>query len=453
MHPVIQPLVQMVQPESPHHTSTFLLGVGLCIVATGLQNLSMGMQRLIHKEPRPYYRNLQWWYTMSLLLIGMCMDFVALSFLPASVALPLGSLGLVASAVFAHCYLGEHMHERDVLGVALIIVGSWGAVCFSARESAPRSSDDIRALLTLGTTSSNYLLLMLGLVVMDVVVLRVKGKQRVVGSLLPGLIGVFGNIGGKLLAELVRLTLTGENQADSLIAWAIGLGTGATLVTQNHMLQMALKDYDALLVTPLYYVVLCCTSVSSGVFFFKEFEHTTSLQNMIFGLGVVAILGGCALLFVRPHTSLPIPLSLSASVLPSGYVPLFLHTPTLKQDRERVRVKARAHNDIAYSTPDTPLERGVPVPRDAVQSAIVKAEENEREIGVAVDAPSDTVLQPEEGKETSTPMQVCEGEDKGTESQNEGDGEESDNSYHSADEREVGSEGGKGNDGGLFTIE
>lgn len=53
-------------------------------------------------------------------LVGAVMDFGSLGLLPASLALPLGGVGLAASSFFATRFVGESFTRRDKIGTTLI---------------------------------------------------------------------------------------------------------------------------------------------------------------------------------------------------------------------------------------------------------------------------------------------------------------------------------------------
>lgn len=74
----------------------FLTGVLLMLGGTLLQNIGLGMMKLIHlteeKKPNardriPYWKNIRWWGTFGMFLFGAVMDFGSLGLLPASLGI------------------------------------------------------------------------------------------------------------------------------------------------------------------------------------------------------------------------------------------------------------------------------------------------------------------------------------------------------------------------------
>jgi hypothetical protein len=86
-----------------------------------------------------YLRSKLWWLGLGLMTVGEGGNFVSYGFAPASVVAPLGTVALIANCVFAPLILGERFTKRNVLGVALAIVGAV-TVVWSGRGSNPRVS-------------------------------------------------------------------------------------------------------------------------------------------------------------------------------------------------------------------------------------------------------------------------------------------------------------------------
>lgn len=86
-----------------------------------------------------YLRSKLWWFGLGLMALGEGGNFVSYGFAPASVVAPLGTVALIANCVFAPLILGESFTKRNVLGVALAIVGAV-TVVWSGRGSNPRVS-------------------------------------------------------------------------------------------------------------------------------------------------------------------------------------------------------------------------------------------------------------------------------------------------------------------------
>jgi drug/metabolite transporter (DMT)-like permease len=73
--------------------------------------------------------------------IGEAGNFLSYGFAPASVVAPLGTVALIANGVFAPLVLGESFTRRNVLGVALAIVGAV-TIVWSSRDDNKRVSGE-----------------------------------------------------------------------------------------------------------------------------------------------------------------------------------------------------------------------------------------------------------------------------------------------------------------------
>ena len=81
-----------------------------------------------------YFLSLLWWVSFIFYVIGVLLDFVALAFIPSTVSIPIGSFGLVVSAICSHFLLFERFTVTDLIGTILIIIGAWFCVVFTSKE-------------------------------------------------------------------------------------------------------------------------------------------------------------------------------------------------------------------------------------------------------------------------------------------------------------------------------
>lgn len=92
-----------------------------------------------------YLRSKLWWLGLALMAVGEGGNFVSYGFAPASVVAPLGTVALIANCAFAPLVLGESFTKRNVLGVALAILGAV-TIVWSGRGSNPRVSQEVHGL-------------------------------------------------------------------------------------------------------------------------------------------------------------------------------------------------------------------------------------------------------------------------------------------------------------------
>ncbi|KAG8939108.1 hypothetical protein FRC00_014188, partial [Tulasnella sp. 408] len=75
-------------------------------------------------EETAYLKSKLWWLGFLLLNVGELGNFLSYAFAPASVVAPLGTFALVANCFFAPLMLKERFRKRDLLGIAVAIVGA-----------------------------------------------------------------------------------------------------------------------------------------------------------------------------------------------------------------------------------------------------------------------------------------------------------------------------------------
>ncbi|WVO15026.1 hypothetical protein L204_102669 [Cryptococcus depauperatus] len=92
----------------------------------------------VEMEESMYLKSRLWWLGMVLIALGEGGNFLSYAFAPASVVAPLGTVALIANCVFAPLILGETFHRRELIGMALAIVGAV-TVVWSFSTTNPRN--------------------------------------------------------------------------------------------------------------------------------------------------------------------------------------------------------------------------------------------------------------------------------------------------------------------------
>ena len=147
------------------------------------------MYRSTKKTPN-YCRNWRWWIAIIIFLAGVIGDFVALAFIPCTVSLPVGSFGLIVSAVCARIWLHERFKLLEAIGTVLVIAGSCCIIFFSYIELdlltietfSEKFTDNLGALVFFCVTCGLWLCAL---------VFSYLVKNAITYALVPGLTGVF----------------------------------------------------------------------------------------------------------------------------------------------------------------------------------------------------------------------------------------------------------------------
>ncbi len=164
-------------------------------------------------------------------------------------------------------------------------------MAFSRKTEGAVSVDTLMDSFDIQTVSGMYLMAAV-LFLATVLASQYRFQNAVIASVIPGSIGAFGNIGGKGSAEILKVSIAGDNQFREGFTYVFVVGTVIALVVQNHYLQAALQHYDQVIVVPVYYCTICIFSILGGVFFFGEWKDTSPEQDLLFVLGVGTIFLG-----------------------------------------------------------------------------------------------------------------------------------------------------------------
>ncbi|CAL6061293.1 Magnesium_transporter NIPA [Hexamita inflata] len=294
----------------------FYVGIVIELFATVIQNVGMNLQKLAHHRQQMridrvsqsfqttlrtpnYCQNFQWWVALFIFIVGIVLDFVALAFIPSTVSLPVGSIGLCVSVICAHFWLHEKFSVFDLIGTVLSVGGAWCVIGFSNKTMELMTVQKLS--LMFGSVKSSAVWFFCGLIVAWIisVVVSYKWKSAVSYALIPGMCGVFTVLLGGVVGQLTLNTFKGNMQMDTYQYWLCIIGLVVALLILNNYLQRALGAYDNTIVTPIYFCVILIISVLSGILFFKYFTNITTVQGCMFGLGIVLIIIGCVFLSIN----------------------------------------------------------------------------------------------------------------------------------------------------------
>jgi hypothetical protein len=184
----------------------------------------------------------------------------------------------------------------------LIFVGVIVIAIFGSHDSSNR---ELPVLLCL--FHNRAFVIYFGIVLLGVFILATGWKhprsplhvRPICAALLPGFIG--GNqFFIKAVGEMVVIAAdTGVTYFDSPGAYAISFFGVLFAVFQLVLMNMALRDYDTLLVVPLYSAALILTGSISGGVYFIEFDGLSTARWVGYWSGLGAVLAGVVIVFVQ----------------------------------------------------------------------------------------------------------------------------------------------------------
>jgi len=114
--------------------------------------------------------------------------------------------------------------------------------------------------------------------------------------------GVFGGqnvLFGKMVAVLLGMSFSGNNQFGNPFTWLFLVCMFVSIFSQLHWMAVALSYFDALYVVPVFQCFFITVTTVGGGAFFLEFEKFSVVAWILFPLGILVTLLGVRLLSLR----------------------------------------------------------------------------------------------------------------------------------------------------------
>jgi len=310
--------------EVPKVSFLWVLGVTCACLASFLSTFGVNLQKFSHmqndrlpeKQQVPYYQQFLWVCGMILLASGSIADFVALAFVAQSLIAPLGAITLIANTLVAPCFLKEVITRQDVYGTIVTSLGCAISVCFANHSETSYQFQELVSFFV----NPAYL------VFFTVVVLFLFGANSyidvleakdVTGTLpldhnektrpflyasIGGVAGSFAVTFAKAFVELIKVTLSGQNEFLEPGPYLVTLVLVLFSLMQVHYLNKGLMMFDALYIVPIYQTFWIIGNVFGGIMYYQEFNDFAPRELIMFPIGIIITLVGVAMLSVRAKT-------------------------------------------------------------------------------------------------------------------------------------------------------
>lgn len=326
------------------------VGAGLGVIGSVFSNLGVNVQKysfmknaLLSPEKRkPYWRNAGWWIGLALVILGALGDFIALGIAAQSIVAPIGAMTLVANIFFAHYWLKEHLPRKDLFATAAIITGSIVCAVTGDHTQTTYSLEQllsfysqagfiVYAIFVVIFVCSLYALskhiepikvnLNTAIRIFDQA--KAAGQDSELRALDENILaaealymkwekihpfsycaisGAFGGqniLFGKMVAELLARTFSGDNQMKYFLTYVFVVCMFLSIFFQLHFLAKALSSFDALYCVPVFQCFFIVFSTLAGAAYFSEFSRFSVTQSLIFPVGMFFTLGGVYVLSSR----------------------------------------------------------------------------------------------------------------------------------------------------------
>nr|ODO04224.1 hypothetical protein L204_00580 [Cryptococcus depauperatus CBS 7855] len=239
----------------------------------------------VEMEESMYLKSRLWWLGMVLIALGEGGNFLSYAFAPASVVAPLGTVALIANCVFAPLILGETFHRRELIGMALAIVGAV-TVVWSFSTTNPRLDPD-QLLSALSRTPFLIYTLLNILVLLPLLYLSSAsfGNAHLLVDL--GICTIFGGytvLATKALSSLLSQNLLGAWREG--VTWGCAAVVAGTSLGQVKWLNRALMRFQSKEVIPTQFVLFTFSAIIGSAVLYQEFRDIplSCFINFTFGI-------------------------------------------------------------------------------------------------------------------------------------------------------------------------
>jgi len=277
---------------------TWLIGVGLAVGATGIGTLGRISMRWSHilmddgKNAKSFKILL---IAISCLIINPIMDVLALAFASPTLLTPLAGTTLVWNVILAHFILKEQLTIYAVAGSGIALVGCVLVGIFGPKEDP--TFTDYDEVMDLWNRKTFHIYAFCLLVVVSFLAMLMKvGTHHVRGMCYALVAGTFSGLffSLKCSVELVRIGATRH-----FFTYLIILSAAATPLIGIIILYVGLKEYDALVLLPMYHAALVLTGTTSSAIFFKDLEGLNLVRAIVFSTAIVIILIGAVVVSIH----------------------------------------------------------------------------------------------------------------------------------------------------------
>mmetsp|Transcript_25132 Transcript_25132/g.61779 ORF Transcript_25132/g.61779 Transcript_25132/m.61779 type:complete len:316 (-) Transcript_25132:373-1320(-) len=271
-----------------------LLGVFVALIGNSLIGTSFSVMKVAHdsnKDGGSYLKIPTWWAGTLLMILGEIGNLIAYSLAKPSLISPLGAVSVVINVPVGWCVLGEKPSFRNMFGCIMCIVGGYGivgVVATNATERPPMSVKEFEILLF-----QPAFLVFLALSFGESIDLIWSSRKTVMTYIMVcSLLGGVSVLSIKAVSSFVMLTVGGENQFVSLLAFVMLPVVAATLLLQVHYLNKALAEYGTAEVVPIYYVTFTSCAVMGSAILYGDLKDSSRQHLAVFLISFLSTSAG-----------------------------------------------------------------------------------------------------------------------------------------------------------------
>jgi len=285
------------------------IGIALSISGNFLISVSLNLQKYVHNQneeasggQQSYVEIPLWWVGMLLMVLGETGNFLAYAYASATLVAPLGAVTVISNCILAHYVLKEELRPRNIFGVVLAIIGAVFIVTYAPGSDKQLTMELLEQYMSQGSFILFVLCIVFTVVGLSLLSEHCKKKYVVVYLLICSLLGCLTVMCVKGVSTAVVLTIRGHNAFNKLLPVVLLgtlLGTG---IVQIRILNLAMINFGASEVVPVYYVLFTFCSIVGGMVLYKEYhqhcpdEHPNCHHTLYFLIGCVVTFSGVFLI-------------------------------------------------------------------------------------------------------------------------------------------------------------
>lgn len=247
----------------------FLIGVCLAITGNTLIASALTLQKYTHNLEKTTGKAASssplFWCSIVGMVGGEVGNFAAFGFASPTVVSPLGAVAVIVNGLLASLVLKELLVVRQLVGMALTIVGSVVVVVNAPPTIEEMTVEAFTALLCAPSS-----LVYLGLIGVSVSLLylaepKYGSKYLLINLMLCSTLGSITVLCSSATSKFIGQLVSGDTSVLlAPIVYLVPPAMGATAVLQLKFLNQAMAHFDSSRVVPTYYVTFTICSISGG---------------------------------------------------------------------------------------------------------------------------------------------------------------------------------------------
>eukprot|EP01138_Halocafeteria_seosinensis_P015967 gb/GECG01016295.1/.p1 GENE.gb/GECG01016295.1/~~gb/GECG01016295.1/.p1 ORF type:complete len:355 (+),score=29.34 gb/GECG01016295.1/:1-1065(+) len=302
----------------------YALGVTTGIGATFLSAAGLTLQKSSHKQrdatdranQKAYWKYPRFLLGVFLMLVGALMSVLVFALIGQSEASSLGALTMVWNAFLSWRFLGEEFTRIDAITNTLMVSGTIIAVSFRGASKEEKQDIDVDAIIEVMDRDAVWIgSLIIGAVMAvclyfiyekrdaEVTLLSPKEKWALCGAK-AFTSGLFSGTTGFCTKSTIEVVGTAFSQHrweefERWQFWIIALSLPVSLMCQIGFLNSALRQFDAMMVVPIYQSMIVLAGVGFGWLYFNEASGQPTISIVMFLIGCLITVTGILLLALK----------------------------------------------------------------------------------------------------------------------------------------------------------